>query len=566
MLLSETIGQGEASLIMEKRQRMQERWEKSTLLNGLDGHIKDVITQLYENQAGWMAENKLILSESTISTSSGSFETIAFPLVRRVFSKLLVNEIVSVQAMNMPYGKLYYLNPKISKRYDDADFAGQQQRHYAPDGGYSNAARDRALGNPLTQFEEKSLADAYYATLYDEFGDALFDRTKGRFEVVTGAVTYDALKYQVGTDKTIVGVMGGFNVSESGKLIGPSGTNMDTESFLASLRIFPTVDLVTSAGYEEYGKTTGDTVSFHVQVPKWGTQIVDSSGNLTLELDLSYPEADYVPLSGATTGVTFVYAYNKYANLEQDSEMAEVTIQLDSVYVAVESRKLRAQWTPELARDIQAFQNIDIEAELTALLSETIASEIDQEVVRDLRSAAAWYTKWDYAGLKKQSGTFYGTQKDWNQTLITKINQVNAQIHKSTLRGGANWLIISPEVSAVFNDLEYFHVSNAAADQDKYNMGIYKAGTLSGTYTVYVHPYMPANTILIGRKGNSILDTGYIYAPYVPLELTPVLTNYKDFTNVRGIMTRVAKKIVNPRFYGRIVVDGLQTFGIGNLR
>ena len=246
--------------------------------------------------------------------------------------------------------------------------------------------------------------------------------------------------------------------------------------------------------------------------------------------------------------------------------MAEVHFQLDQVTVSVETRKMRAQWTPELAQDVSAFHNIDAEAELTALLSEQMAAEIDREILRDLRRGAAWTLRWDYNGLRKQSTSYYGTQKDWNQTLITRINQISAQIHKATLRGGASWVVVSPEISAVFDDLEYFHVSNAAPEQDKYNMGIEKIGTLSGRYQVYRDPYSPANTVLVGHKGTSILETGYIYAPYVPMQLTPVMYNPFDFTPIRGIMTRYAKKMVLNRYYGRIYCDGLQVFGIGDLR
>jgi hypothetical protein len=231
---------------------------------------------------------------------------------------------------------------------------------------------------------------------------------------------------------------------------------------------------------------------------------------------------------------------------------------------------LRAQWSPELAQDVAAFHNIDAEAELTALLSEQIAAEVDREILRDLRKGAAWSLKWDYNEWKyggSSGATLQGyTQKDWNQTLITKINQLSAQIHKTTLRGGANWIVVSSEVSAVFDDLEYFHVSNAHPEQDQYNMGIEKVGTLAGRYQVYRDPYFPADKILIGHKGKSLLDAGYIYAPYVPLQLTPTMYNPFNMTPIKGIMTRYAKKMVNNRYYGVISVKGIQTFDMGTLR
>jgi hypothetical protein len=247
--------------------------------------------------------------------------------------------------------------------------------------------------------------------------------------------------------------------------------------------------------------------------------------------------------------------------------MGEVSFKLDEVVVAVEERKLRATWSPELAQDVSAFHNIDAEAELTAMLSEQVAAEIDREILRDIRKAAAWQLRWDYNGWRKAatSANPY-TQKDWNQTLITRLNQTSAQIHKSTLRGGANFIVVSSEISAIFDDLEYFHVSDANPEQDQYNMGIERIGSLNGRYQVYRDPYAPFYSMIIGHKGKSLLDTGYIYAPYVPMQLTPTMYNPFNFAPVKGIMTRYAKKVVNNRFYGHVRVDGVPTFNINELR
>jgi hypothetical protein len=304
--------------------------------------------------------------------------------------------------------------------------------------------------------------------------------------------------------------------------------------------------------------------------------ICDATGCIYLEVDLSCPacfECGDESLDGYTgstlgalTGDELTVMYRTYENLEFAEEIGEVSFDLQSVTVSVTERKLRAQWSPELAQDVAAFHNIDAEAELTALLSEQVAAEIDREILRDLRKGAAWNLRWDYNGWRRLNLTTSYTQKDWNQTLITAINQLSAQIHKSTLRGGANWIIVSSEVSAIFDDLEYFHVSNASPEQDQYNMGIERVGTLSGRYQVYRDPYFPPNQILIGHKGTSLLDTGYIYAPYVPLQLTPTMYNPFNFTPIKGIMTRYAKKMVNNRFYGRITVDGVRTFDLRELR
>ena len=319
-------------------------------------------------------------------------------------------------------------------------------------------------------------------------------------------------------------------------------------------------------------KTISGTVTDSSNVPLPGVNIIidgttngtqsDFDGNFTIQasvgdvLVVSYIGQKEVRI---TVGSSDFYSIQ----MEDDAQ------QLDEVVVSVEERKLRATWSPELAQDVSAFHNIDAEAELTALLSEQVAAEIDREILRDLRKGGAWTLRWDYNGWKRANsgGGFNAyTQKEWNQTLITKINQLSAQIHKATLKGGANFIVVSSEVSAIFDDLEYFHVSNANPEEDSYNMGIEKIGSLGGRYTVYRDPYAPANSVLVGHKGKSLLDTGYIYAPYVPLQLTPTLQNPFNFAPTKGIMTRYAKKMVNNRFYGNISVDGVVTFDVSELR
>ena len=549
LIESQEVGNIGLKHLRETREVTTQRWDKLGLLEGLEGNVKENCAQLFENQLSNM------INESTDSASSGQFETVAFPVIRRVFAKLLANDLVSVQALNLPIGKLYYINPKASVRTNGGT------DHTSPDGAYSNAA-DASSG---TQFESRSLYDSFYASEYGEEGDSLFDLSKGKITQETGTTTLE-VSYADGNRQAVI-TMGGFNTTDQGKLVGPAGVPMDSESFLAGLRIISDTAFGAPAPYTDQSIPAGESIPFNVKVQPYGQAIVDTNGNIILIVDLSYAGTDgYQALTGGTNTPVFTGVYKTYSDLEEDSEMAEVTFGLDEVTVSVETRKMRSQWTPELAQDVSAFHNIDAEAELTALLSEQMAAEIDREVLRDLRRGAAWTLRWDYNGLRKQSSQYYGTQKDWNQTLIMKINQISAQIHKAVLRGGASWIVVSPELSAVLDDLEYFHVSNAAPEQDKYNMGIERIGSLQGRYEVYRDPYAPANTMLIGHKGSSILESGYIYSPYVPMQLTPVMYNPFDFKPIRGIMTRYAKKMILNRYYGRIYADGLQTFGIGDLQ
>jgi hypothetical protein len=585
------------------------KWDKLGFLEGLRGHVKENIAQLYENQASHL------INEAASTASDGSFETVVFPIVRRVFSKLLANDIVSVQAMNLPIGKLFYFVPKI-QGYDMGQDPTAGGTHFAPYG----APDGPAATNTGYGANDKNLYDRFYegneATL-DPPG--LFDYSKGKFSartvtastVVWNGVNLTPSGYGASSEfrKVLIG-MSGFNNAGAGKLIGPNGNEMDNEEFLAGLTVqqnntLPGYVTTTTNGFS--GTTAGNTLGsgpllFRVVTQKYGKGIVeygsqtttsfpttgnggaydnicDANGVIYLEIDTQVPcsvgSGSLDGYSGITTNALastiniFTCTYRIYQNLEFEDEIGEVSFDLESVTVSVTERKLRAQWSPELAQDVAAFHNIDAEAELTALLSEQVAAEIDREILRDLRKGAAWTLRWDYNGWKRGTTanplTQY-TQKDWNQTLITAINQLSAQIHKSTLRGGANWIVVSSEISAIFDDLEYFHVSNAAPEQDQYNMGIERVGTLAGRYQVYRDPYFPPNTVLIGHKGNSLLDTGYVYAPYVPLQLTPTMYNPFNFTPIKGIMTRYAKKMVNNRFYGKITVDGVRTFDLRELR
>ena len=573
------------------------KWDKLGFLEGLKGHMKENVAQLYENQASYL------INEASSTSDTGAFETVVFPIVRRVFSKLLANDIVSVQAMNLPIGKLFYFVPNIQS-YENGGLNGTGI-HYAPYGS-PNAGAEQTPNSGYDYNNTKDLYDRFYEgnePALDPPG--LFDYSKGQYSsitanVVTVAWSGDTLlpsAYGLDNYRKVLIVMSGFASDGAGKLIGPDGQPMDNEAFLSDLTVYGvTGNTTTSAnasnpylfrvvtqrygkGIVQYGNNNA-TLTFPNSKTDGGQydNLCDAEGKIYLEVDLQVPVC--ITCGGSMDGYTgstfssstatdnaFTATYRIYKNLEFEDRMGEVSFDLMSVTVSVTERKLRAQWSPEMAQDVAAFHNIDAEAELTALLSEQVAAEIDREILRDLRKGAAWNLRWDYNGWKRLgSSAVPYTQKDWNQTLITAINQISAQIHKSTLRGGANWIVVSSEISAIFDDLEYFHVSNAAPEQDQYNMGIERVGTLAGRYQVYRDPYFPPNQVLLGHKGTSLLDTGYIYAPYVPLQLTPTMYNPFNFTPIKGIMTRYAKKMVNNRFYGRITVDGVRTFDLRELR
>lgn len=601
------VGSIELNEQQRLRTEIQNRWEQLGFVEGLQGSIKENIATLYENQA------KYLLKEATNADSSGSFETVVFPIIRRVFSKLLANDIVSVQAMNLPVGKLFFILPVTSERSWD----GFGEDHELKDGvtgshkglmGYDRVNKNKegelepryylpdevVNGKPeVVKYFKKSLYDLFY-------NDFLYDNSKGKVTIRVsndiklaqltpmGTTTEKASVYVNGIDGTVRNMIlevGGFASFNAGKLTGPDGNEMDTEAFLASLKVISKAQIDAPNGETTFA--VNEAIPFRVVTQKYGKGIVeygnpcDAQGKMYIELDLAKPcveqqktidgyigiELSQAQAVAADLANKLNIAWAQYDSLELETEIGEVSFKLDSVTVAVEERKLRATWSPELAQDVSAFHNIDAEAELTAILSEQIAAEIDREILRDLRKVAPWQARWDVNGWRRMAGfsTNY-TQKDWNQELFTKINQISAQIHKATLRGGANFIVVSSEISALFDNLEYFHVSDASAEQDQYNMGIEKIGSLSARYQVFRDPYAPHWSMIIGHKGKSLLDTGYIYAPYVPMQLTPVMYNPFNFAPIKGIMTRYAKKVVNNRYYGHITVDGLVHWDINELR
>ena len=664
-LSSGQVGNIELNAQRKIREDIQSRWDALGFTEGLEGNIKENVATLYENEA------KMLLGEATASDNSGSFETVVFPIIRRIFSKLLANDIVSVQAMNLPVGKLFFILPVTSERewtlpevaeagdiadgtvgshkglmgYDRVNRNKEgrvEPRYYLPDETINDVVEDwknkwyvpqlgenavdgvdydaalkkatekglgvsalRQAGPEVTQYFQKSLYDLFY-------NDFLYDNSKGKVTIKVGASVpvvatpmgirpfgEDNLNkyFKSGFDGTIRNIIlevDGFSTFNAGRLTGPDGNEMDTEAFLASLKVItmkefaaaPIADgsTVQTAAFRKF-----ESVPFRVVTQKYGKGVVeydgicDANGKMYIELDLAKPVVQQAGTIDGYVGVSadalnsevtkeaiaklFKVAWAQYDSLELESEIGEVSFKLDSVTVSVEERKLRATWSPELAQDVSAFHNIDAEAELTSILSEQIAAEIDREILRDLRKAAPWQARWDVNGWRRMAAfsTNY-TQKDWNQELFTKINQISAQIHKATLRGGANFIVVSSEISALFDNLEFFHVSDASAESDQYNMGIEKIGALSGRYQVYRDPYEPHWSIIIGHKGKSLLDTGYIYAPYVPMQLTPTVVNPFNFAPVKGIMTRYAKKVVNNRFYGHVRVDGLVHWSVSELR
>lgn len=495
LLNSGAIGTIQTSKLQNERKQIVEVWKKTKLLNGLkDEHTTGVVAQLLENQAA-----ALLREAANVTGNIEGFDVVAFPLVRRVFGKLLANEIVSVQPLNLPSGLIFYVDAQIGTS------ANRTNSAYSTvyDAHYNNGARDYSMG--------AATAASGLASTFVNW---------------TNATTTIPLAITATSPSTFEQVMQSLQVwGISGASAWPGATSNKLE--------------ITRANYTLDPQT-------------WMQDLDGTAYTINIKVT-ALPGAAY-----SAIGATWL----NYASQEAVTAMQEVKLVVKSVPVQVTSRKMKAHWTPELAQDLAAYHSIDAEAELTALLSEELGAEIDREIIADLIIAAPYTTTWAYS-MSGAAYSGYQTQKVHNQTLLTEINKISNQIHKRTLRGGANFIVCSTEVASVFDDLDNFHGLNET-ETEQFNLGIENIGNLQSRYTVYKDPFLPADVCLIGRKGTSWLDTGYVYAPYIPFQLTPVINDPDDFTPRKGIMTRYAKKVVNNKFYGRVYVNFPGTYYVTN--
>ena len=299
---------------------------------------------------------------------------------------------------------------------------------------------------------------------------------------------------------------------------------------------------------KQFTKVNGDSLELIVSAS--GANVV--SGSATIQF-MKQPTAndrgDFEDRIGSATSDTL--------------SIPEVNLELKSFPIVAKTRKLKAVWTPELAQDLNAYHSIDAEAELTSMLSEYISMEIDLEILDMLISEAPTVEYWsarsgyDYDGVGSfQNTSFTGTRFEWWQTLVAKIQKVSNEIHRLTLRGGANFVVVSPKIATILESLPGY-MSNTDGNQEQFAMGVSRVGNITNRFNVYKNPYMTENTLLVGFRGSNFLETGAVYAPYVPLMMTPLVYDPSDFTPRKGVMTRYAKKMVRPEFYAKIHCDRL---------
>jgi hypothetical protein len=533
------------------------KWERTGLLEGISSERnKHTMARLLENQA------KELLRESN-SMAGGDvegFAAVAFPIVRRVFAGLIANDLVSVQPMSLPSGLIFFLDfkvsdtngaPRLGYGTNDSLYGGGVLGQQIT-GGVSltgvNAEKgfynlNNGYSSPTGSFVISSVSSVHGPAIFGatEAGDKLV-----RFDpdFVSGTTYFQVL------DLTMADL-----------------TLFNKQDLVAAVLSGTTAQLSSSIQVRRLTTRPSDSV-LRVVVSKETSFSSVAAATLTLTAPVIDPFGTTVA-AGATNALGAIAGEGTWG-LEGNANIPEIDIRVDSISITAVTKKLKAKWTPELGQDLNAYHNLDAEVELTSILSEQIGLEIDREILEDLiKGATAGTFYWSRSpglfvnrttgaeiGASAKAPDFTGTVSHWYETLIETINDVSAQIHRKTLRGGANFLVCGPETANILEFTSGFR-AKVTHEDEKGEVGAVNVGSISKKFDVYVDPYFLRNVILVGRKGSSFLESGYVYAPYVPLQVTPTIFGTEDFVPRKGVMTRYAKKMVKPDLYGLVIIRGL---------
>jgi hypothetical protein len=533
------------------------KWAKTGLLEGLDEMNKNNMSLLLENQAKQLVtETNVIATDSgfTSNTEGENWAGIALPLVRKVFGSIVAKEFVSVQPMNMPSGLVFFL-----------DFQ------------YGNSKTPFAAGDSL--YGDRNSAGTYPfstpAATGGLYGAGRFAYSTNQFSesvAVTAVTDIAASTWEdVNLDGPLSASIAAGNVLSTLTIEAGDLTNPDLDGVRAFIPVSASSVFVEANLYQTYTKfvegTGGlaDTIQFVFAAP------VAAAADGTFEVYYNQDTSDIRRGDFEASG-SFPSSPNSLSQTQ--IVIPEINVKMQSQSITAKTKKLKAVWTPEFAQDLAAYQNIDAEAELTNIMSEYISMEIDLEILDMLIADAAagteyWTAKnngvydgaggFDFPTSTSQTG-FYNSQGEWFQTLGTKMQKLSNKIHQLTLRGGANFLVTSPTVATILESIPGFASNgNGDAAQAEYAFGVQKIGTINNRYKVYKNPYFTDNLILMGYRGSQFLETGAVFAPYIPLIMTPLVYDPETFTPRKGLMTRYAKKMLRPEYYGKIYVSGLET-------
>lgn len=513
---------------MKDAQRLASKWQKSGLLEGISNEIeRNNMATILENQAKNLVEQS---STGAGVTNGGSFAAgageqwagVALPLVRKVFSQIAAKDFVSVQPMNLPSGLVFYLDFKYG-----TDANGRE-------------LKENMYGNVSTANDKMDVDEDIQGGLYGAgaFGYTINSQSNAVEQTFSGDANLQSINYQdslTPSDYITLGV----NLQD---------TSFDTKGVRAFRIYSGSTDVTTNP---EFTTVNGDTVTFVIEKAELGGT-TDITGSVLYHVQpQDNDRGDFED------------------NPEDSITIPEINVELASEAIVAKTRKLKAQWTPEFAQDLNAYHSVDAEAELTSLLSEYISMEIDLELLDMLIQDAVTTERWSAKSNKTWNGTdwetptstvdgYYNTQGQWFQTLGTKMQKVSNKIHQKTLRGGANFAVVSPEVATILESIPGY-AANTDGDKMDFAMGVEKVGSLNSRFRIYKNPYMREKTMLMGYRGSQFLETGAVYAPYIPLMMTPLVYNPNTFTPRKGIMTRYAKKMIRPEFYGKVFISDLES-------
>jgi hypothetical protein len=542
--------------------RMASKWTKTGLLEGLGSEVeKNNMALILENQA-----KQLVVEQSSTNLGGASFNVgqgeqwagVALPLVRKVFGSLSTKEFMSVQPMNLPSGLVFFLDFQYGQANGKVAPSGQ----FGP-GGDTYGATSSMYGNTNPGVNADASQGLYgagrFAYSINQFSSSVTS--------TTSPATWADVDYNSELSSSIV----------SGILskVVMTVTNPMRVDFRGVRAFVP----ASGSGAISIGAV------YDRLLPQYTT--TNGTSSVTFIISGSTSAMTNLPSGSATTNTLF---YNVqpadnfrgdfednsgagYPNAESTAADAlaipQINIQMKSEAIVAKTRKLKAQWTPEFAQDLNAYQSLDAEAELTSIMSEYIALEIDLENLDMLiQDASAWDEYWYATNNRALNSSktgydnlgFFNTQGQWFQTLGTKMQKVSNKIHQKTLRGGANFIVCSPTVATILESIPGFaSTSDGDVTKASYAFGIQKSGNLNNRYTVYKNPYMTENVMLMGYRGSQFLETGAVFAPYVPLIMTPLVYDPDTFTPRKGLLTRYAKKMIRPEFFGRIWVNDLNT-------
>ena len=516
--------------------RLSEKWEKTGLLEGLEGSHKSNMGVILENQA-----KQLVVEASSTNSGGATFTAgdgaqwagVALPLVRKVFGQIAAQEFVSVQPMNLPSGLVFYLDFQYGTTKD----------------GFTSG---NSLYGDVSGFASNNTSGGLYGA--GRFSYSINTTSSAAIDssTISGSATWSDLNFD--SDYSASAVAGDY------RLVTVADTSLDSPDSEA-VRGFRLNDSNGLAIAEDAftKRSSADNSTIFVVSASY----IAGDENVTVDYSQATADNNRGDFEDGNTGLN---------GGNDPISIPEINVQMKSSAIVAKTRKLKAVWTPEFAQDLNAYHSIDAEAELTAMLSEYISLEIDLEILDMLiENASAGTEVWSAVNnqsFSSQAGDgvttdlgFYNSQGQWFQTLGTKIHKLSNIIHQRTLRGGANFMVISPKVGTILESIPGF-----AADVDgdvtkkDYAFGVQKIGALGGgKIKVYKNPYMTENTALLGYRGGQFLESGAVFSPYIPLIMTPLVYDPDTFTPRKGLLTRYAKKIVRPEFYGKIEISGLNT-------